>query len=67
MFWQFKRYRYFFKSLFLALRVKSLKKGSLIIFGEIQFCPKARQAIKALVEDKRYFYLETGFLVSIKK
>jgi uncharacterized protein len=57
----------FFESLFLALKIKTLKPGSLFIFDEIQFCPKARQAIKALVEDKRYFYLETGSLVSIKE
>lgn len=57
----------FFESLFLSLRIKSLKQGSLLIFDEIQFCPKARQAIKALVEDGRYFYLETGSLVSIKE
>lgn len=40
---------------------------SLIIFDEIQFCPRARVAIKHLVADRRYDYIETGSLVSIKK
>ena len=57
----------FFESLFLALGTSPLPNGSLIIFDEVQFCPKARQAIKALVADGRYFYLETGSLVSIKE
>ena len=57
----------FFETLFLALRMNPLPKGSLLIFDEVQFAPKARQAIKALVKDGRYFYLETGSLVSIKE
>lgn len=40
---------------------------SLIIFDEIQFCPKARATIKQLVADGRFDYLETGSLISIKK
>ena len=40
---------------------------SLIIFDEVQLFPKARQAIKHLVHDGRYSYLETGSLISIKK
>lgn len=40
---------------------------SLIIFDEVQFFPKVRQAIKHLVHDGRYSYLETGSLISIKK
>lgn len=40
---------------------------SLIIFDEVQLFPKARQAIKHLVLDGRYHYLETGSLISIKK
>ena len=40
---------------------------SLIIFDEVQLFPKARQAIKHLVHDGRYHYLETGSLISIKK
>lgn len=57
--------------LFLQLQVifkKDLyKRESLIIFDEVQFCPKARQAIKHLVADGRYDYIETGSLISIKK
>lgn len=40
---------------------------SLINFDEVQLFPKARQAIKHLVADGRYSYLETGSLISIKK
>ena len=40
---------------------------SLIIFDEVQLFPKARQAIKHLVSDGRYSYLETGSLISIRK
>lgn len=40
---------------------------SLIIFDEVQLFPKARQAIKHLVADGRYSYLETGSLISIRK
>lgn len=57
----------FFEYLFLALGINPLPKGSLLIFDEVQFCPKARQAIKTLVADGRYYYLETGSLVSIKE
>lgn len=47
---------------------KTLPRGkSVIIFDEIQFCPKARQAIKHLVKDGRYDYIEAGSLISIKK
>ena len=38
-----------------------------IIFDEIQFCPRARAAIKYLVVDGRYDFVETGSLISIKK
>jgi len=40
---------------------------SLVIFDEVQLFPKARQAIKHLVKDHRYHYIETGSLISIKK
>lgn len=40
---------------------------SLIIFDEVQFCPRARSAIKHLVLDNRFDYIETGSLISIKK
>ncbi len=42
-------------------------RNSVIIFDEVQFCPKARQAIKHLVADGRYDYIETGSLISIRK
>lgn len=40
---------------------------SLIVFDEVQFCPRARAAIKHLVADRRFDYIETGSLISIKK
>lgn len=43
------------------------KRNSVIIFDEVQNCPKARQAIKYLVADGRYDYIETGSLISIRK
>ena len=42
-------------------------RRSVIIFDEVQSCPKARQAIKYLVADGRYDYIETGSLISITK
>lgn len=57
----------FFENLFLSLGIKALPKGSLLIFDEVQCCPKARQAIKTLVADGKYYYLETGSLISIKE
>ena len=47
--------------------VKLYERESLIIFDEVQLFPKARAAIKYLVADGRYDYLETGSLMSIKK
>lgn len=43
------------------------ERRSVIIFDEVQKCPLARQAIKYLVKDGRYDYIETGSLISIKK
>ena len=57
----------FFSELFLKLGMSKLPNGSLIIFDEVQFFPLARQAIKHLVKDGRYYYIETGSLVSIKE
>ncbi len=57
----------FFVSLFLALGIAPLPKGSLLVFDEVQFCVKAREAIKLLVLDGRYHYIETGSLISIKE
>lgn len=50
-----------------AYNVSLHNRDSVIIFDEVQQCPKARQAIKYLVEDGRYDYIETGSLISIKK
>lgn len=47
--------------------IKLYEHESLIIFDEVQLFPKARAAIKYLVADGRYDYLETGSLMSIKK
>ena len=43
------------------------ERESVIVFDEVQQCPKARQAIKYLVKDGRYDYIETGSLISIRK
>lgn len=58
---------------FFFLRLQSLfntslhQRKSVIIFDEVQLYPPARQAIKHLVKDHRYDYIETGSLLSIKK
>ena len=51
----------------LQYKKRLTPRKSLIIFDEVQACPRAREAIKALVEDGRFDYLETGSLISIKK
>ncbi|MDE6544406.1 MAG: AAA family ATPase [Muribaculaceae bacterium] len=56
-----------FERLQLFYRVKLVERRSIIIFDEVQFCPMARAAIKHLVADGRYDYIETGSLISIKK
>ena len=58
---------YFFLQLQLLFRTDLIERRSLIIFDEVQLFPLARQAIKHLVKDRRYDYLETGSLISIKK
>lgn len=58
---------YFFLNLQQMARVQLYPRESVIIFDEIQFFPKAREAIKYLVADGRYDYIETGSLISIKK
>lgn len=59
---------YLFMLLFAEFKTSNLpKRKSLIIFDEVQFCPKAREAIKHLVNDGRYDYIETGSLISIKE
>ena len=57
----------FFLRLQAETGVTLYDRESLIIFDEVQLFPKARQAIKHLVSDGRYSYLETGSLISIKK
>ena len=57
----------FFLRLQAETGVTLYNRESLIIFDEVQLFPKARQAIKHLVHDGRYSYLETGSLISIKK
>lgn len=56
---------------FLRLQAETgvtLKRGnSVIVFDEIQLAPKVRQAIKYLVKDGRYSYIETGSLITLKK
>lgn len=58
---------YIFLQLQLQYRVDLHERDSLIIFDEVQLCPLARQAIKVLVKDHRYDYMETGSLISIRK
>ena len=57
----------FFLRLQAETGVTLYEHESLVIFDEVQLFPKARQAIKHLVKDHRYHYLETGSLISIKK
>ena len=58
---------YIFLQLQLRYSARLFERESLIIFDEVQLCPMARQAIKKLVKDGRYDYIETGSLVSIRK
>lgn len=58
---------FFFLQLQQFTGVRLYENESVIIFDEIQLLPKARQAIKYLVADGRYKYIETGSLLSIKK
>ena len=57
----------FFRNLFLLKSKTRMPDRSLIIFDEVQRFPLARQAIKYLVADGRYDYIETGSLISIKR
>jgi predicted AAA+ superfamily ATPase len=56
-----------FMRLQLEYGVELKKRKSVIIFDEVQLAPRARQAIKYLVNDGRYDYIETGSLISIRK
>lgn len=58
---------FFFLQLQQLTGVRLYENESVIIFDEVQLLPKARQAIKYLVADGRYKYIETGSLLSIKK
>ena len=58
---------YFFLQLQIFTRVDLIERKSVIIFDEVQKLPAARQAIKYLVKDHRYDYIEIGSLLSIKK
>lgn len=58
---------YIFMRLQMMYKVTLKPRASVIIFDEVQKCPNARQAIKYLVEDGRYDYIETGSLLSIKQ
>ncbi len=58
---------YFFMQLQFIYGVTLKERKSVIIFDEIQKCPAVRQAIKYLVKDHRYDYIETGSLLSIRK
>lgn len=67
----FRDYRGDLDMLFMYLssftNTKLYPRESLIIFDDVQFCPDARAAIKYLVADRRYDYIETGSLVSIRQ
>lgn len=55
-----------FNRISIEYKVQLHPRETLIIFDEVQLCPKARQLIKHLVADGRYDYIETGSLVSLK-
>lgn len=58
---------YFFMRLQTLMQVNLYERESAIVFDEVQNQPLARQAIKHLVADGRYDYIETGSLISIRK
>ena len=58
---------YLFLQLQLTYGVRLYERESLVVFDEVQLCPRARQAVKLLVADGRYDYVETGSLISIRK
>ncbi len=57
----------FFQVISVEYGIRLYERDSLIIFDEIQMFPLARQAIKHLVQDGRYDYIETGSLISIRE
>lgn len=58
---------YVFLRLQLIYRVQLVERKSVIIFDEVQMAPLARQAIKHLVKDHRYDYIETGSLITVHR
>lgn len=58
---------YLFVHLQMVYKVRLYERQSVIVFDEVQLAPKARQAIKHLVADGRYDYIETGSLIGIRK
>lgn len=58
---------FFFMQLQIRYGITLHQRESVIIFDEVQLQPLARQAIKYLVKDGRYDYIETGSLLTIKK
>ena len=58
---------FFFTRLRVMKGITLYERETVIVFDEVQKFPIARQAIKALVEDGRYDYIETGSLISIHK
>jgi len=58
---------YIFFQLQLIYHVKLYERQSVIVFDEVQLQPLARQAIKKLVKDHRYDYIETGSLITVRK
>lgn len=57
----------FFQVLMTNYKTRLYPRDSLIVFDEVQLFPRARQAIKELVSDGKYDYIETGSLISIRK
>lgn len=57
----------FFLKLTTFFNTKLYERQSLIILDEVQLFPRARSAVKYLVADGRYDYIETGSLISIKE
>ena len=56
-----------FRGLQLNSGVEFVERDTVIVFDEVQRFPRAREAIKMLVRDGRYDYIETGSLISIRK
>lgn len=57
---------YLFLRLQFIFNVQLHERSSVIVFDEVQLQPKARQAIKHLVKDRRYDFIETGSLISVR-